>query len=107
MKIDIKPLSTNEAWQGRRFKSSKYKTFEQEFIYKMPALELPDSPFKLTLDFGFSNRGADLDNPVKMSIDCLQKKYKFNDNLIYQLVINKIIVKKGDEFINYLFETWN
>lgn len=105
--MKIKPLSTNEAWQGRRFKSRKYKAFEQEFILKLPAMELPEPPYKLTLDFGFSNKGSDVDNPAKMCIDCLQKKYRFNDNLIYQLILNKNIVAKGEEFINFKFETWN
>ena len=28
MRLDIKPLSVNEAWQGRRVKTKKYRDFE-------------------------------------------------------------------------------
>jgi len=104
-KVNIKPLSTNKAWQGRRFKSSDYKAFESDFIGKLPDIDIPNPPYKLVLDFGFSNRGSDLDNPAKMTIDCLQKKYKFNDNLIYKLVINKLIVNKGEEYIKFELKT--
>ena len=53
-KVNIKPLSTNKAWKGRRFKSPNYKAFESELIYKLPNIDLPKPPFELTLDFGFS-----------------------------------------------------
>ena len=36
MKINIKPLSVNKAWQGKRFKTKKYKAFETELLLKLP-----------------------------------------------------------------------
>lgn len=101
MKIIIKPLSVNDAWQGKRFKSKAYKAYENEIIPKLPELKVPNCNIELEITFGFSNSASDIDNPAKPFIDCLQKKYKFNDNQIYKLVLYKEIVKKGEEFINF------
>jgi len=102
VKLNIKPLSVNQAWKGRRFKTSEYKAFERTVLLMLPRkLEIPEGPITLKLEFGFSNSNSDIDNPVKMFIDCLQKKYKFNDKRICELNIKKRPVKKGDEFINF------
>jgi len=99
--IKLKPLSVNQAWRGRRYKSNQYKSFERTLLYLLPALLVPDGKLQLNLQLGFSNRGSDLDNPVKMIQDVLSKKYGFNDNLIYRIVLDKVIVKKGKEFIKF------
>lgn len=102
VKLDIKPLSVNQAWQGRRFKTKEYKAFERAVLLMLPRkLEIPEGPIHLSLEFGFSNANADIDNPVKMFIDCLQKKYGFNDKRIVEINIKKKPVKKGQEFINF------
>jgi Holliday junction resolvase RusA-like endonuclease len=100
-KIKIKPLSINEAWKGSRYKTNKYKAFERGLLFLLPQLKIPDQKLQLNLEFGFSNKGSDLDNPVKLVQDILSKKYGFNDNLIYRIVLDKVIVKKGDEYIKF------
>ena len=62
---------------------------------------IPSGKLKLDIEYGFSSRASDLDNPCKLFIDILQKKYGFNDKNIYELNQRKTIVKKGDEFIKY------
>ena len=38
----IKPLSVNEAWQGKRFKTNSYKSYEKDVMRLLPAnLEIP------------------------------------------------------------------
>jgi Holliday junction resolvase RusA-like endonuclease len=101
MKLDIKPLSINEAFQGRRFKTEKYNRYEKAVLLLLPKLQIPEPPLKLSLVFGFSNIAADLDNPAKLFIDCMQKKYGFNDKHIFELNIRKEVVKKGAEFIGF------
>ena len=101
IKIDLKPLSVNQAWKGRRMKTNLYKRFERNLLYLLPRIELPDGKLQLNLEFGFSNKGSDLDNPVKLVQDILSKRYGFNDNLIYRIVLNKVDVKKGEEFIKF------
>lgn len=101
MRVNIKPLSANDAWRGRRFKTPQYKVFQSEMLYKLPPLELPPPPFHIKYKIGFSSKGSDLDNCFKQLNDCLSKKYGFNDNLIYQISAEKIIVPKGKEFIDF------
>tara|TARA_R110000803_G_scaffold69326_2_gene131666 strand:+ start:5036 stop:5359 length:324 start_codon:yes stop_codon:yes gene_type:complete len=105
MKILIKPLSINEAFQGKRFKTPKYKSYENHLLMLLKPLEVPKGRLKLIATFGLSSKNADWDNPVKPFQDCLQKKYGFNDRNIYEAEIKKVDVKKGEEFIEFnLFE---
>jgi len=100
MRIKIKPLSVNQAWQGKRFKTPKYKSFEKELIYLLPPIDLGfEGDLEILLTFGFSNQLSDIDNPTKPILDILQKKYGFNDNQIIQLNLKKEVVEKGEEFI--------
>mgnify|MGYP003119838769 FL=1 len=101
MKIWIKPLSVNEAFRGRKFKTKKYIEFEQEMLLRLPQINAPDGKLEIHYKIGFSSKGSDLDNALKQLNDCLQKKYKFNDNLIYKIIAEKEIVKKGQEFIEF------
>lgn len=98
--LKIKPLSINEAWQGKRFKTPAYKKYEQDVLLLLPKIKLPSPPFELSYEFGFSNTLSDFDNPVKPITDILQKKYKINDRDIFKATIIKTIVKKGSEFIS-------
>jgi Holliday junction resolvase RusA-like endonuclease len=104
-KVNIKPLSVNQAWKGRRFKTQEYKQYEKNILMLLPALEIPEGKLSLSLVFGLSNKNADVDNPVKCFVDCMQKKYGFNDRNIYKMNIEKIDVKKGCEFIEFKAES--
>jgi Holliday junction resolvase RusA-like endonuclease len=102
-KVNIKPLSVNEAWQGRKFKSPKYKVYEQELLYKLPPTKInwDKLPIELSLVVGLSNMASDVDNIVKPFVDVLQKKYEFNDKYIFRLIVEKKLVVKGAEFIEF------
>lgn len=101
MRINIKPLSVNEAWKGKRFKTDKYKVYEKVLVYMLPKLEIPKGKLKIEFKFGFSSKASDWDNPVKPIQDILQKKYGFNDNRIYEARVIKEIVPKGKEFFEF------
>lgn len=101
MKIQIKPLSVNDAWQGRRFRTPEYKTYQQILHYKLPPLEVPKWKLRIHYEFGFSNSLSDIDNPIKQFQDCLTKKYNFKDSDIYELSVKKVIVPKGEEYIDF------
>ena len=101
--VQIKPLSVNQCWQGRRFKTKAYQSYEKEMILRLKKEKLPEPPFKIVVVFGFSNKASDIDNPLKPLLDIVQKKYKkkFNDKDIYQMIIYKQVVKKGKEFVRF------
>lgn len=107
IKIDIKPLSVNDAWKGSRYKSNKYLKYQRDLRYLLPKIELPDPPYIVYYEFGFSSKGSDIDNPVKPLQDILSKKYGFNDNLIYRIVIDRVNVKKGEEYLKFKIESYD
>lgn len=100
-RINIKPLTVNQVWRGRRFKTPAYTDYENSVFLLLPKIEVPKGKLELTLRFGFSNKLSDIDNPVKPVLDILQKAYGFNDNRIYRLTVEKIDVKKGKEYIEF------
>jgi len=99
-KIDIKPISVNACWQGKRFKTKAYKAYETELLYKLPSLSFNDKNIVIDIEFGI-NGLMDIDNPIKPFLDVLQKKYGFNDRYIHQLRITKVKVKPGKEYIQF------
>lgn len=104
-RLNIKPLSVNEAWQGKRFKTDKYKGYEKLVLLTLKPLQIEGGKLSLSLRFGLSSRNADIDNPVKPFVDILQKKYGFNDRHIYQLTVVKEDVPKGKEFVEFYIKS--
>lgn len=96
----------NECWSGRRFKTPRYKAYEQELWYLLPKRKIPSGKIELEIEAGLSNKNADIDNIAKPFIDILQKKYGFNDKMIYKLTMLKVDVKKGKEFIRFNFKDY-
>lgn len=102
IKIHIKPLSVNKAYRGRRYKTKEYKEWQLDFLSKVPKIDfkIPEK-IELSIEYGFSSKGSDIDNPTKVFLDVLSDVYNFNDNKVYKLILTKQIVKKGSEYIKY------
>jgi len=102
-RVEIKPLSVNKAWQGKRFKTPEYTAYEKEVLLKLQPYDLSTSkePIELSMVVGLSNMASDIDNVVKPFVDILQKKYGFNDKYIFRLIVEKKLVLKGAEFIEF------
>lgn len=100
-KINIKPISVNECWQGKRFKTPKYNVYEKTMLLLLPKIKLPQPPYAVYYEFGFSSANSDLDNPIKPLQDILQKKYLFNDKDIFEMVVKKFKVKKREEYLKF------
>lgn len=100
-KIKIKALSVNKAWKGRRIKTDDYNAFEKELYYLLPPMKINCEKIELWFVIGFSSKLSDLSNPLKLIEDILQMKYDFNDNIVYRIVMEKEIVKKGEEYIEF------
>ena len=105
LKIKIKPLSVNRAWQGKRFRTPEYKAYQQELSLKLKPMDIPEGELCIALSFGFSSKLSDIDNPIKNFVDCLCKKYGFDDRRIYRLVVVKEIVPKGTEYVEFIIES--
>lgn len=106
IKVDIKPLTVNQAWQGRRYKTDEYKAYEFALMHLLPKkITLPQKPYRIYLEFGISSKLSDWDNPIKPFQDILQKKYGFNDRDVFEGIVKKVIVKKGEEYVRFKIET--
>lgn len=101
--INIKPLSVNEAFKGRKFRTDKYDSFIKKMLLELPkTIDIPNiENIKLAIEFGFSSKNSDIDNCCKSFIDCLVKKYKVDDRYIYEMHVFKSIVTKGNEYIKF------
>lgn len=100
--INIKPLSVNEAYKGRKYKTTKCDVFKNTFKSVMPdKIDVPKGYLSIHFIFGLSSKSGDGDNCVKISQDCIAEKYKFNDKLIKRWIIEVENVKKGNEFISF------
>ena len=106
MILNIKPLTVNRAWKGRRFRTDEYRTYIDHVLLALGDCDIPDGYLELYLKFGFSNKASDFDNPVKCFVDCLQKKYGFNDNRIKRCLIEVDHVNKGFEFIEWTIKAF-
>lgn len=102
IKLHIKPLSVNKAWMGKRFKTKDYKNFELNMLSILPKIKQNlKGNLRIEIEYGFSSKLSDVDNPTKMVLDCLVKKYLFDDRQIYQLYQTKTIVPKGQDYIKF------
>lgn len=102
--INIKPLSLNSAYRGRRFTTPELKAYKEAIYYLLPARKIPSGKLSVTYEFGVSSKNADGDNLIKCFQDSLAEKYEFNDKQIYQWNVTKTDVKRGEEFIKFKIE---
>lgn len=95
-------MTVNQAWQGKRFKTPKYKAYEQELLLRLRPMSIPaEGDLEVRYVFGLSNSLSDWDNPIKPFQDVLQKRHGFDDRRITKAVVTKVIVGKGQEYIEY------
>jgi len=104
-RFHVKPMSVNGAWKGRRYKTDEYKAYTRSLLSILPDIKLPTPPYEIYLAFGFSSKASDWDNPVKPIQDILQKRYDFDDKLIYKAVVEKFIVPKRQEYFEFEIKT--
>ena len=94
--LNVKPLSVNEAWQGRRFSTPAKKAYEQRLSLSLPNVAVDGKPYyRVTYDF-FLVRFAttDWDNLCKVLGDCLVKKGIISeDRLIVKATVRKFPAK--------------
>ncbi|MDR1941832.1 MAG: RusA family crossover junction endodeoxyribonuclease [Endomicrobium sp.] len=96
--IPIKPLSVNQVWQGRRFKTDDYKQYERDVSLFLRNVKTIRGQVKVFYKFYVSNMLADIDNCIKPLQDILVKnKVIEDDRFIIELCAMKFKVEKGME----------
>ncbi len=99
--MNIKAISLNVAYRGRRFATKELDAFKRTVSYLAPSIKIPDGKLKVKYVFGVSTKNSDGDNLIKCCQDALAEKYGFNDKKIYKWEVEKVDVKKGFEFISF------
>ena len=98
IKLDIRPLSINQAWQGRRYKTKKYTQYCQDVSYLLGKYNQTtiNDYCEITYKFYLKNwKMTDGDNCVKCLQDILVKKQVIKDDrFIMRYVIEKIPSEK-------------
>ena len=108
IKVNIKPLSINQAYTGQRNCTAKYRNYKMHLNTMLPSkLDLPNPPFVIYFEFGLSSKASDGDNCIKATQDCIANKYGFNDKLIKRWVVDAVDVKKGEEYFKFRIESIN
>ncbi len=107
IELPIKPLSVNNAWKGKRYKTARYTRYQRDVLLLLPNFKVPSGLLQIKIDMGFSNKAADWDNPIKLFVDILQKKYGFDDKRIMKGIVTKTIVAKGQEYIKFELLRYN
>ena len=97
----LKPLSANQSYCGKKVKTAAYRRYELHMVRTLPDMVIPEGELELRIVVYYSNKMSDIDNCLKPFIDCLQKRYGFNDNKIYRLRVTKVICPKGEDNIAF------
>lgn len=81
---------------GSLAKTPALKKYEESFLWQCGTGrgKMIDTPFKLELEVYYPSKRTDLDNSLKVILDCMQKaKMIKNDNLLAELHARKFIDK--------------
>lgn len=98
VEVQIKPISVNEAFQGKRYKTKDCKHWERCFQYMLPKKERVKGMVRVHYRFFLRNHAQmDYDNLLKIMQDSLVKAgYIDDDRKIYHALIEKIPTKGAD-----------
>jgi len=81
MIVNLKPLSINKAWQGRRFKTQDYKDYEEALLWKLKGQKKIPGWYHIRFDFYIkSYKTSDLSNLIKATEDCIVKAGLVDDD---------------------------
>ncbi len=103
-KIDIKPLSVNEAYKGKKYSTAKLKAYKRDMPLLLPSeLQLPPGRLVLLFRFHFKRKASDVDNCCKMAQDIIMEYYGEDDREIYMTLNEKIVDYNSPEYLEFEF----
>ena len=93
-------------------KTKAYLEYQNEIRDELmgtdPEWPFGSDPVMFTIVAGLSSKLADLDNVLKPIFDTYQSMYEeFNDRTVYKHIATKVIVPKGEEFLEIVVERYN
>lgn len=91
--IPAKPISANDCWKGRKFKTKDYDRWREEFLWLLKGQAKGGAVKECSIDFKFylKSLAMDLDNMLKPVIDSLQLAgIILNDRYITKITAEKI-----------------
>lgn len=90
--LDIKPLSVNRAWQGRKYKTKEYNAWRREIEILMPRKEMIQGDVSVTVIYSLvRHRRTDLDNLFKTLFDSIVNRgYIEDDTRIVEIHAKKV-----------------
>lgn len=99
--ITVNPLSVNMVWQGRRFKTKKYKQYEHDVYFQLPKKRI-SGYVEIEYTF-FINRYAvrDVSNLIKPLEDIMVKRGLIEDDRFVQ----KFTAQKKESKENFVIIT--
>ncbi len=94
-RVNLPPLSVNQAYTGRRFDTQKKKDFTRKLKKELEFLILEDcvAPYEVHYKFYIDKR-QDIDWCCKVLQDIICDHFWFDDREIYKIVAEKIISKE-------------
>lgn len=80
--LNVKALSVNDAWQGRRFSTPAKKKYDLVLQMCLPQVHVAGGPYyRIEYDFHLVNFAmTDYDNCIKVTQDCLVKQGIITDD---------------------------
>ena len=80
--IEIRPLSNNAMWQGRRFKTPNYKAYENEVLWALKSVKRRVSGnYRMWVDFHLTHASTtDISNLIKPLEDIFVKAGLVDDD---------------------------
>ena len=92
VELKIKPLSINQCFQGRRYKTRNYDDYIKEFLILLPKKTQIKGEIGIKMMFWLQNsKRCDLDNLCKPILDILVKKgYIQDDRAVQEIYLKKV-----------------
>jgi Holliday junction resolvase RusA-like endonuclease len=107
--VQCRALSTNQMSGRRKTFETKHYLEYRDLIARVAGgfygISKKDR-FICYVEVGYSNTRADVDNSLKPLLDSLTAciDEDFDDSQIYRIELDKVIVKKGQEYVKFLME---
>lgn len=108
--LNIKPVSTNNLYGGKRYKKKEAKEFENTISWLLKiyanSVKLPEQGELELITRFYVSRKFDTSNCLKLLEDCISKHFQINDRRFAGHKISRVKVKPGQEKIKFLIRPY-